>query len=434
MKNKTLVILAVIAVIFVVGAIFAVQQRDSASRQQVVGERLFPGLVDQANDVAKLTVFSPDGEYAMVRVDDGWILETKDGYPAKFDKVRGAILAVADTELISAKTNDPSRHGELTLGEPDGADGAGTRVILTNADDQPLASFILGKSGRGANRHYVRRSDETQTWLAQSRLDLGAGALDWVEKVITTIDRDRVHKVTIDHPDGSQVVVDKAGLAGSTIALADIPEGATIKDRAILGGIVSALTYLAFDDVANAESREFSETSIITTVKTFDGLSVVVESMPVEDQVWIKMSARFDETDIVVPSDVPEETAEEGDAAAGEEEPVESANDSDEAETETAPDQETDDGPLLSAEEAQQEADDLNAVFQGWVFALAEPKAERLISTMADIVDYPEPDLELEDGDLPPLEGGADLPDNIPGLESVLPNATGDATTDGNSP
>ena len=77
MKTRSLIVLAVVAVVVAVVAVFAVQDRESGTRHRVVGERLFPGLIERINSVASMEVTQGEDRYTIVRDGDVWGLAEK---------------------------------------------------------------------------------------------------------------------------------------------------------------------------------------------------------------------------------------------------------------------------------------------------------------------------------------------------------------------
>ena len=73
-----------------------------------------------------------------------------------------------------------------------------------------------------------------QTWLVQGKLPDAIGVIDWLDDKVLEIDRDRVHRVILEHPDGAVVRVGKKKPSQRTFDLLDVPEG-TVKARLYRG-------------------------------------------------------------------------------------------------------------------------------------------------------------------------------------------------------
>lgn len=400
MKTRSLIVLAVVAVVVAVVAVFAVQDRESGTRHRVVGERLFPGLIERINSVASMEVTQGEDRYTIVRDGDVWGLAEKGGYPAQFDMVKKTILGIAEVALVEAKTSKRDRLGELYLAEPDAEEGPGTRIALRGEDGAELAAMILGKAARGGGgRRYVRRAGEDQAWLAEIAVDIGAQPMDWVDKTMTKLRPDRLRRVSISHDDGDDVVLEKADKENSNFTVPVLPEGAKVKAAMEINGIVSALSFLNIEDVAPATDIAFEgETLVTTRYETFDGLVITLTSVTVGDIVWARFEAAYD-------------------AALAD--PVEEAPVEDETEdgVELPPGME--EIKPLTAADVQAEAEALSARTAGWAFALPNFRADHLRKKLTAMIEYPEAEPEFADEITPDTSGTITLPPNIT-IEDLL--------------
>ena len=407
MKTRSLIVLAVVAVVVAVVAVFAVQDRESGTRHRVVGERLFPGLIERVNSVASMEVTQGEDRYTIVRDGDVWGLAEKGGYPAQFDMVKKTILGIAEVALVEAKTSKRDRLGELYLAEPDAEEGPGTRIALRGEDGAELAAMILGKAARGGGgRRYVRRAGEDQAWLAEVAVDIGVKPMDWVDKTMTKLRPDRLRRVSISHGDGDDVVLEKADKENSNFTVPVLPEGAKVKAAMEINGIVSALSFLNIEDVAPATDIAFEGDELVTTrYETFDGLVITLISVTVGDVVWARFEAAYD-------------------AALAD--PVEEAPVEEEAEdgVELPPGME--EIKPLTAEDVQAEAEALGTRTAGWAFALPNFRADHLRKKLTAMIEYPDAEPEFADEIVPDASGTITLPPNIT-IEDLLAGEKPDA-------
>ena len=408
MKTRSLIVLAVVAVVVIAGAVFAVRDRESGTRHRVVGEPLFPGLIESVNSVASVEVTQGEDRYTIVRDGDVWGLAEKGGYPAQFDMVKKTIVGVAEIALVEAKTSKRDRLAELYLAEPDAEDGAGTRIARRGEDGAELAAMILGKAARGGEgRRYVRRAGEDQAWLAEVAVDIGAQPMDWVDKTMTKLRPDRLRRVSITHDDdGDDVVLEKADKENSNFTVPVLPEGAKVKAAMEINGIVSALSFLNIEDVAPVADIAFEgETLVTTRYETFDGLVITLTSVTVGDIVWARFEAAYDAAlaDPVEEALVEEETEDGVELPPGMEE--------------IKP---------LTAEDVQAEAEALGARTAGWAFALSNFRADHLRKKLTAMIEYPEAEPEFADELAPDASGTITLPPNIT-IEDLLAGEKPDA-------
>jgi len=177
MKTRTLFVLLVVTVAVVAAALLAVHRNRASTAAPELPEAFFPYLLAKVNDVARITLESPDGKVAVERRGDQWILPEKSAYPAKFETVKKALVGLARLKPLEEKTRNPelfSKLGVEGLEEGKAGDSKSKRITLADEDGNTLASLIVGNSNsrRGKPAFYVRRPEEQQAWLVGGDLDL----------------------------------------------------------------------------------------------------------------------------------------------------------------------------------------------------------------------------------------------------------------------
>ena len=84
------------------------------------------------------------------------------------------------------------------------SEGLGSRVTLKDADDTPLADYIIGNkveiaSGDDAtDRYYVRDAGEDEVYIAECKMDLSAKFSDWIEPNLLDVQGDDITHLVID--------------------------------------------------------------------------------------------------------------------------------------------------------------------------------------------------------------------------------------------
>ena len=116
-----------------------------------------------------------------------------------------------------------------------------------------LARLIVGKQrydrlGEGDDGVYVRKPGDPQSWLARGSLDFSDEMANWLDRKIVDIPDKRIAKVSLIQPDGSTLVLSRAG-PSAKFAVAGAPANAKYKDEAVLAEPAMALETLDLDDV-----------------------------------------------------------------------------------------------------------------------------------------------------------------------------------------
>ena len=388
MKTRTLIGLAAVTVVVVAGAIAAAVSRHAATERVTSESTALPELMTRINDVAEIS-FRGAGDDFSVRFDgERWVVPELASFPADFDKVKKALIGLAELRTVEAKTADPERYAALGLAPPDAEEGAGTDVRLLDGSGGGVAALTVGNAARaGANRLYIRRDGEERTWLARGELELGETPKDWVDTMVLRLDGDRVRRVTITHADDGEVLaLERPDAGAESFDLLDMPEGATLRSPMTLDNLGRALSFLRFDDVAAASEGPAPGGGDSTAVfETFDGATVTVTlGKRGEEETWARFDASWDAA-AVVETEAPEEETEEAaeeDAEAAEEE-----------------------GPDVEAEIAE-----LVSRTSEWAFLIPGFKAEQLGMRMARLIELPEAEGDDEEAEGTELVPGNAMP------------------------
>ena len=404
MPSKNVLILAAVTAAVAAIAVAAAMSRQSATERVTVDALALPGLMDRVNDVDRIDLAGPEGEFALRFDGARWTVPALADFPADFDKVKKTLIALGELRLVEAKTSDPERYGRLGLAEPGAEDGAGTRLRLGAGDAETVAALTVGNPGRGGpDQVYIRRGDDAGTWLASGALDLGAAPKDWVDTLVVRLDGDRVRRVTISHAgDGERLEIFKTNPGEESFELAEMPEGATLRSPLTLDNLGRALAFVRFDEVAPAAEGPAAGAGDSTAVfETFDGVTLTVTLQARGEATWARFDAAYDPAaaEPEAAEDAPDETAAENEGAA---ETAEEAAD------------ETVDATALGEEEdpfdAEADTAQLLARTADWVFQLPDFKAEQLAMRLARLIDLP------GSGEDEPEDGGPAvlLPDELP--------------------
>ena len=360
MQTKALIALAAVTVVAVAGAAYSVFERDRATVEQVIEAPLFPDLMARINDVAAITMQGPESSISITRNQAGdWVLVEKAGYFVSPDKVKKAVVAIADLRVIEAKTSNPELYAKLDL-EP--VEKAGSKAVLVELKDQggaTLAGLLVGKtrsyeSGNAPAKVYVRKPDEAASWLVEARLDIKSDPLLWLETEIVKVAKDRVRRVASRHADGEQVVVEGEGEDVVVYKLHDIPDGHRVASTQRLGAMAAVLEFMKLLDVQPEAKQDFTADPVVTEIATKDGLKVTMTTIRVDVKVWTKVQAAFDQSLV---------------------------------------------GEDADTDAVRQEVEQINRRVAGWAYQIPDYRAEHLTRRIKDLVEKIEAKEDTDKGD-----------------------------------
>jgi Domain of unknown function (DUF4340) len=385
MQSKTLVTLA-IATLGIGGiAWWKLSSDQAAVTSQAASGKLFPELEARINDVSTIVIERASGTLTLQRSATGWGVLEKKGYPVEMESVRKSLIALAQMTTLEAKTDNPERYSKLGVEELSAAGSSSALVTLKDAGGKELAKLYVGKEQEGkgslpSGNVYVRRAGEKLSYLAKGNPDFKPNALDWLKKEILKVARDRVQSVSITHPDGELVRVERAKPQDNDFQLVPMPEGKELIYPGAPGSVSSTLEWLNLEDVLPAAEVDFStEAGAKSEYRTFDGLVVRVQLKDTGDKCYARFEASYEAPVVIGPE----------------------ASTTAEAAPSNPP----------KPEEIQKEAEALQARLKDWVFVIPAYNKASFAKRITDLVKDPAPPAPA------PGSGGDEtmkIPDNLP--------------------
>lgn len=338
MSSRTLVTLLVtLAVLVALAIAVSFSQRGGPAS----GQLLLPGLKEKLNDIDRIVVRSAGAKTVatLVRREGGWVLSERDDYAADMGRIRKNLIALAEARIIEEKTSNPEFYSRIGVDDIDKDTAGGTLLELGTGSE--AQSVIIGNAGvGGGERAYARRSGEATSWLVSGAFDLPRDTSQWLDRSVTDIEPKRVRTVTISHPDGGTVKVEKGAPDTADFIVAGVPAGRELAFDTVGNAIGAALSDLTLDNVAPAAGFDPGEVKpIVARFETVDGLVVEARTWKLPSGNRVRFSAS------------------------------------------TAPAEDGKDAAAIEAEAAR-----LNARLGDWVYTLPEFKGEQLTKKLQDLL------------------------------------------------
>jgi len=378
--SKTLIVLVAAATVAAGGAYVLLQGQSGSSGDGMatdLPDRLFPGLEDRLNDVTALTVTHEGDTLALARTGDGdaarWTIADKDGYPADLEAVREVLIRTARLAPVEAKTSKPELFDRLGL-QPIDAEGSSARLVELAVGDETVASVLVGEAGQSLSSTrktvYVRKPDENQTWMAEGELQPATDGLEWLDRTITNVRKERIREVLIHQPDGSVLTIERPDPDDSQFSLRELPEGRELDSPSEINQVSFGLEYLDLDDVTALPAGATGRLAMQYT--TYGGLQVDVRLVEHDGRTWTAYEAR--QVDPATEA-VERKLAEYKEADESEEK--------DPAATATGVDR------IKDAAGIEAEVAEINGRTRGWLYAVPDYKIQRFSKTLAGMLKPP---------------------------------------------
>ncbi len=354
MYSRNFSMLIGMTTVAVVIAGWAVLSRPATESSDFDGTLVFPGLLESIDDLRTVVIRHKDGDLTLKLADSGWVYTDRDDYPVQNDKIGELLVKLTRMEKVEPKTKLAEKYDRLDLVDPaEKEDTRAKEVILKNSSGDHIARLMVGKRkftlGTSEGGTYVLVEDDPQAWLVTGELNPGARPRDWLVREISDIKDDDIRRISVIHPDGEVLAVNKSTPDQANYTVENVPTGMELKRDSIAGDMGRVLSNLLLDDVKKRKDVSFSqEETIRATFEGFAGFTVQVELIEDGDENWLRFRG--------TPPDS-------GSEKAGEE-----------------------------ATNWTQVITDLNTATEGWVYQLPGYEVAALKKRVADMVREPEED------------------------------------------
>jgi len=328
-------------------------------------ELLMPGLKEQLNDIDEVIVTAGGGKpvATLKRGPVQWTVAERSDYPADVGKIRKNLIALADARILEEKTSDPTLYDRLAVEDIEQETASGIQITLRRSgqDKDESIAMIIGNTGSAGSTAYVRRPGEAQSFQVETEFDLSKNTVDWMMRNLVDISSADIHAVTIDHPDGASLRIEKPARGDPEFVVLNIPASRELDNATVASAIGGVLSALQFDDVTPASDVDTAAASpVVARFETFDGLVIETRTYRLEEQMTVAFRARADQS-----------------LASRFQVDIDSS---------TAEGEETSQTDELSFSVTVDEAEKLNTKLGPWLYTLPSYKADQLVKRLDDLL------------------------------------------------
>lgn len=389
MTTKTIGILAGLTVLGMI--VVALVTKEPVTNVPQGGTPVFPQLMSVINEISEMVVKTKEHTITLVRQESGWGIKEKAGYRANVEKVKGALVGLAELRLQDPKTKNPELYDRLGLLSPDQEGSPSLMISLKTGENTPVAQVVIGnqkpaKSNPRLSDIYIRKPDDPQTWLATGNLRLDRLPEEWLDQEITALPTKRVRHVQVTHPDGEVLKLSKEKPEDMDFHLDSLPAGFKVTSPFNLNNVVGTLVQLSLEDVKPEAEVAFNPTTGVSAlVETFDGLRLHVQTAKEGETVYGKFSAEFDQA-LVLPT-TENQSVKKSEEQSSSDTALESGTDGVQNSSEKKADSGKKEESLLKIpEKVQEEVAALNQRVGGWVYVLPKFRVENFAKHKADLI------------------------------------------------
>lgn len=374
MTSRKLLILAIVAVVAVVGGIWLAGRQTSTPSSDTA--TLYPDLKKELDAVTAVRIVKAGGTTAveMKRGESGWTVNERSNYPADEAKLRKLVTGLADAKVLEEKTSTAENYPTLGVEDISNTAAGGVQVEI-DGPKQPV-KLIVGKQASGGQSHYVRRAGEPQSWLVNKDIDTSASPDQWLRKNILDVSADRVQSAEVRIAGAKPYSALKKTRADADFTVDGLPKGKELSSPSAAAGLASALSGLTLTDVQSASAMT-DKPSAQATIKTFDGLVAEATGWKKDDKHYIALKTSYDAAQ-----------AERFKIANAETEKKDGEKKADAANSEGAPpaDDASKSPPKPAQPNVEEEATKANAQLTGWVYEIPAYKYDAIFKPVEELI------------------------------------------------
>lgn len=259
-----------------------------------------PNLLKNKQQIAKLIIQDHDRTLTLQRANDTWQIVERNNYPVLHDKVEELLYGLADLRIVEPKTTNSQLYGQLDVNDISDSGAKSILITVQDSEQHDLAKVIIGKReglqlGEDYSEHiFVRKADDTQTWLVQGLLPLSNDIKDWVEQpLLGLVDSSKVKKIIVSKTDGNKLTISKTIPEQEDFILETAVQqpGMTL-DVDSINTLPFEVAELEFEDVLLAADQNIDWSSSITAeLETFPGVTVALNFVQRDGVVFAKAQA-----------------------------------------------------------------------------------------------------------------------------------------------
>lgn len=358
MKPGQLRNLAIVTAVLLVGAVWVSLRPDSGLPDQLQGSSLLPGLSGRLADLGRVELKRQDDRVTLALEEGVWVVKSLGNYPADASKVRSLLQGLVLARRLAPKSSNKSLFGRMGLAED------ATTVELFSTDGDPILSLDLGKrrlrSQEDESETFVFIEADGRAWTAKGLGETSTDPLDWVERVVAAIRGARIREVSVAPADGASFLLLRPQPKAEILSVITADGETNEADEFRAERLMSGLSELQLENLLAASDIPEQALEIAALrYTTFDGLLIKLRVLEVEGTSYVTLAAHYDEALVA--------------AKVGEAVPAGSMP-------------------------ADQEAHDLNNMWQGWAYRISSSRLLDLLVNMQTLAPQPIPVPDTEEG------------------------------------
>ena len=301
MHPRSFLRLSLVCLCCVVLAVVSWVMTPSYRTSSSFGQPLFPGLLEQVNDVAVMSVEHGGQTVTFVKdAQENWTLMEAEHYPADKERIRNTLIGIAGLQKIEPKTSLPEFYEDIRVEDNSAPDAKSYLVTLLDGEGNELIALLVGKSTRGVRwdgtGYFVRFPQESQSWLVRGSLDVTGDTRTWLVTRLLPLKKGELASVSFLDETKKREIIFRRLKPQLPLQAEYMSDPYFVTTQEYISKAEEALMSLDFVDVAKRpEGLENYDPFLTTHLQTFDKMSVSLMFYLVDQRPFVAVSFDADE-------------------------------------------------------------------------------------------------------------------------------------------
>lgn len=297
-KNKLIVLSFVTVGVIIAATIFV---KLNAPQSEKFKPAFFPELSEKIEAINHISIKGYAESINLTRINDVWVIDEFDAYPALPDKVKSTVLGTADLKINASKTALKRLYNRLGVEGPEIEDTTSLLLTLKDGEKNILVNVIVGNprhssAAQNSPGLYVRNANDEQSYLVDGVIDISAVKTEWIERTLFDIPAEAIKSVRIDHVDGDTFTLFKNEKGQEKFELQNLPSGKRLAPELIIKRFGSLLSDIQINGARSQEKLELQGNSIHAQVVTFEGIIANITAFEIDETPYASFEFRYDDS------------------------------------------------------------------------------------------------------------------------------------------
>lgn len=297
MDDKKLFKLGIAAAVMAVLSFVVSIPRNDKSSEVAPNTPLIQGF--DTSIIAAIEISGLGKNTRIVNNGDGFVVESKENYPALYSEVNNLIVQCLDMKVSEFVTSNADNFADLKV-----MDSNADRLIkFFDKDGKLITGIAVGKRDENGGGTFVRKLNPDEKAVSKVFLTEKVGWINtnptsYVEKRLLECTRNDLVKVDVTTPAGSYTIAGvKDGENVTPELKADTPEGKELK-RTVVSNVFDAAKNISFTDMETAEksdkSLKFDYKYVVDTAdQTEITLQIAKGKVDNAEKYFVKASSKY---------------------------------------------------------------------------------------------------------------------------------------------